>query len=106
MLKTSATTFVTLVLIALPAATVTARSQGLELPARKPGQWEIKMISMTPGAPPSMIMGACIDAATDAAMMQAGLAISKTIIEAHHGRIWATRNPVRGCAFHFTLPLE
>lgn len=33
-----------------------------------------------------------------------GLAISKTIIEAHGGRIWATANPGPGATFHFTLP--
>jgi len=37
--------------------------------------------------------------------MGLGLAISKTIVEAHHGRIWATRNTGRGSTFHFTLPL-
>lgn len=33
-----------------------------------------------------------------------GLSISKTIIEAHNGRLWAARNPDRGMTFHFTLP--
>jgi PAS domain S-box-containing protein len=33
-----------------------------------------------------------------------GLSISRTIIEAHGGRIWATRNPDRGATLHFTLP--
>lgn len=32
-----------------------------------------------------------------------GLAISKTIVEAHGGQIWATANPNGGVAFHFTL---
>jgi two-component system sensor kinase FixL len=34
-----------------------------------------------------------------------GLAISRTIIEAHHGRIWATNNPHGGATFCFTLPV-
>ena len=32
-----------------------------------------------------------------------GLRISRTIIEAHGGRLWATNNYPRGASFHFTL---
>lgn len=34
-----------------------------------------------------------------------GLSISRTIVEAHGGRIWAEDNLGRGATFHFTLPL-
>ena len=34
-----------------------------------------------------------------------GLAISRTIMESHNGRIWATPNPTHGTTFHFTLPV-
>src|SRR5579862_7145670 len=34
-----------------------------------------------------------------------GLAISRAIIEAHNGRIWAQENPGGGAQFRFTLPL-
>jgi signal transduction histidine kinase len=33
-----------------------------------------------------------------------GLAISRTIVESHDGKIWAEANPGRGATFHFTLP--
>ena len=35
--------------------------------------------------------------------MGVGLSISRTIVEAHGGRIWAEANPRGGTAFKFTL---
>ena len=35
-----------------------------------------------------------------------GLAITRSIIEAHGGRVWATRNLELGATFHFTLPVD
>ena len=35
-----------------------------------------------------------------------GLPISRSIIETHGGRLWATSDSERGASFHFTLPYE
>ena len=36
--------------------------------------------------------------------MGIGLSISRSIIEAHHGRLWATPNDGPGCTFSFAMP--
>jgi signal transduction histidine kinase len=36
--------------------------------------------------------------------MGMGLNICRTIIEFHHGRLWAEANPTGGTIFRFTLP--
>jgi PAS domain S-box-containing protein len=38
--------------------------------------------------------------------MGMGLSISRSIIEAHGGRLWATPNEPRGAIFHFSLPVD
>ena len=34
-----------------------------------------------------------------------GLSISRSIIEAHGGRIWAANNPDKGVTFYFEIPV-
>ena len=42
---------------------------------------------------------------TKSSGMGMGLAISKSIIEAHGGLIWVTNNATAGATFHFSLPI-
>jgi signal transduction histidine kinase len=35
-----------------------------------------------------------------------GLAVGRSMIEAHNGRLWASPNKPRGAVFQITLPIE
>jgi signal transduction histidine kinase len=38
--------------------------------------------------------------------MGLGLSIARTIVEAHHGEIWAENSSGAGATFYFTVPVE
>ena len=72
---------------------------------REDGQIEIAVKDIGPGLPvgkADQIFDAFYTTKHQGSGM--GLAISKSIVESHGGRIWANGNGGRGATFHFTLP--
>jgi C4-dicarboxylate-specific signal transduction histidine kinase len=69
------------------------------------GQIEISIHDTGPGLPmgnADQIFDAFFTTKQEGSGM--GLAISKSIVESHGGRIWANCDSERGATFHFTLP--
>ncbi len=60
----------------IACTTIAVEAAGIDLPARKPGQWEIKMAPKTGGAAPTMTTQLCLDAASDKALLERGMAMS------------------------------
>jgi two-component system CheB/CheR fusion protein len=69
------------------------------------GWIEIGVADAGPGVPPEA-MKKIFDPffTTKSSGMGIGLSISRTIIEAHKGRLWAENNPERGATFWFAMP--
>ena len=64
--------------LALPLlAPPSAMTQASELPKRRPGQWEARLVTEQPAGGPTIVSQMCIDAATDREMMEFGLKVSK-----------------------------
>lgn len=53
-----------------------AFAEKVELPPRKPGQWEVEMATGGTDATPAMTIQVCLDEATDKEMMTAGLSMA------------------------------
>jgi two-component system sensor kinase FixL len=66
---------------------------------------EVAIADSGPGLAPE-VAGRLFDAfvSTKPGGMGMGLSISRTIVEAHGGRLWAEANPGGGTVFRFTLP--
>ena len=45
-------------------------------------------------------------ARTDLPGMSVGLAICKSFVEAHHGRVWVDERAGGGSVFHFAVPMR
>jgi hypothetical protein len=60
-----------------PATSSGLMAETVELPARKSGHWEIRMVHETPAGSPDTVIQACIDEATDNDMMRGGLSMAK-----------------------------
>jgi len=73
---------------------------------REPGLIELIVSDNGPGLAPEIAENLFQPFhSTKATGMGVGLSISRTIIEAHEGRIWADASPLGGTSFHFTLPV-
>jgi PAS domain S-box-containing protein len=70
------------------------------------GRVEMAVRDNGPGIPPELL-GRLFEPffTTKADGLGVGLAMSTTIVQAHHGRLWAENDPAGGAVFRFTVPL-
>ena len=75
-----------------------------EFAATDPNQMLIQVIDNGPGvADQERIFDAFVATKTNG--MGIGLAVSRSIVEAHGGRLWAENNPAGGATFNVALPV-
>jgi len=73
----------------------------------RPGETEICVIDTGAGISPEMAEKIFQPfTSTKSAGMGVGLSISRTIVEAHSGRLWHDPNPDGGTIFHLLLPVD
>jgi signal transduction histidine kinase len=88
---------------------VTDRPRELTIRSRRDGEHQVLLTVKDCGVGISaenadLLFGAFFT--TKPSGMGMGLSISRSIIEAHGGRLWAESISPQGAAFHFTLPLR
>lgn len=92
---------------ALASADGSARELKVRTTTTEEGGIEISVSDTGPGLPPRLaakLFEPFFSTKPDGVGL--GLAVSRTIIETHGGRIWVTPNPERGVTFRFTVPVE
>lgn len=68
--------FLTSAALAASLCATAALAAEIDLPARKPGIWNIQVATKAPPGMPPMLMQLCLDAATDKAIMERSLAMT------------------------------
>ncbi len=90
---------------AMSDASCERREVEIRTRSHAPDMVEVGVRDSGPGLPPdagSQVFEAFFTTKPEG--MGMGLSISRSIIEAHRGRLWVTPNEDRGVTFHFTLP--
>jgi len=99
--------FMNLMLNAIEAMKDTGGDVTIRSAAREPGELLISVSDMGVGLPtetPDTIFEAFVTTKPQGTGM--GLAITRSIVDAHGGRVWASANTRAGATFFFTLPSE
>jgi C4-dicarboxylate-specific signal transduction histidine kinase len=85
-----------------------ATQRELTISSRRNGEWEVEIEVRDCGAGVNADLAQRVFEPFFTTKRQGigmGLAISRTIVEAHEGRLWFTERSPRGTSFHFTIPV-
>jgi PAS domain S-box-containing protein len=91
---------------AIVAGDCAERAVRIETARADPGYVEIRVVDTGPGLAPEALEKVFEPFyTTKADGIGIGLALSRSIVDAHGGRLWAISSPGRGASFHLTLPI-
>jgi PAS domain S-box-containing protein len=92
---------------AMAAAECQPKQLVIQSALKQPGEVLVSVSDTGPGIPAEH-MNKMFNAffTTKAEGMGMGLSISRSLIEAHGGRLWVAPNEPRGAVFHFALPVD